>query len=273
MKRSLILSICAITLMACSMSSVRADEIDVTLEFSGGAWQVYAEVNDTAGPANGSVGIAALNILLDNIDFGTNGNGVTFEAGALNAVNPIDQGGPNERLPVLLRSSGTVDIIYGQDVSLATTGGVGIGGRAFIASGTYTIGTDPAFGSFGSSVTAGNFLTSTAANSAAISPDNVNLAVNPVGGDFLLLGDSDNDGDVDGNDLGAVQIEFGSTGAISPHLLGDADHDGDVDGNDLGAVQIEFGSVASSANITAVPEPSTLVMLISCGFLSFRRRR
>lgn len=81
-----------------------------------------------------------------------------------------------------------------------------------------------------------------------------------------LLGDADGNGQVDGNDLLAVQTNFGNISPPTP-LLGDADHNGQVDGNDLLAVQTNFGNVASSA--TAVPEPASILTLMvafaSCG--------
>ncbi|MEO1065664.1 MAG: hypothetical protein AAFZ07_29995, partial [Actinomycetota bacterium] len=64
--------------------------------------------------------------------------------------------------------------------------------------------------------------------------DGNDIVLTAIGGG-PLLGDADGDGDVDGDDLIAVQTEFGATGATP--LLGDADGDGDVDGDDLIAVQ------------------------------------
>jgi len=276
MKRSLTLSFCAIALVACNMSSVRADEIDVTLEFSGGTWQLYAEVNNTAGPADGSVGIAAINALIDNIDFGTNGSAVSLEAGAVNALNPIDQGGPNERVPVLLRASGTVDILYGQDLSSVTSGGVGItGGRAFIASGTYnTGGANPAFGSQGSSVTDGNFLTSTAANNVAIAPDAINLLVNPSTG--TGPGDFAGDGIVEGTDLNLL-LQFWNQPAGPAWVTGRPVPEGsNVAGNQLNDLLGNWtNDYTSTVTAAAVPEPSTMViaLLASISGLALRRVR
>ena len=81
-----------------------------------------------------------------------------------------------------------------------------------------------------------------------------------------VVGDADGDGDVDGDDLIAVQTNFG--GVTPPS--GDADGDGDVDRDDLIAVRTNFGAVAA----VGVPEPA------GCGMLgmvvlaaSMRRRR
>ncbi len=88
-----------------------------------------------------------------------------------------------------------------------------------------------------------------------------------------LLGDANNDNQVTGADLIAVQQSFGSVDANSPTdglFLGDANDDGLVTGADLITVQQNFGNVAASP--IAVPEPTA--MLISCiGFLGLCRRR
>ncbi len=61
-----------------------------------------------------------------------------------------------------------------------------------------------------------------------------------------LLGDTDNDGKVDLNDLNSVRNSFGSnTGA------GDADHDGDCDLDDLNLVRNNFGRSAASSQKVA----------------------
>ena len=90
------------------------------------------------------------------------------------------------------------------------------------------------------------------------------------GGPTPLLGDADGDGDVDGDDLIAVQTNFGS---VMPPP-GDADNDGDVDGDDLIAVQTNFGNTqAPSATAAAVPEPSTIALLgMACATLAVRKR-
>lgn len=83
-----------------------------------------------------------------------------------------------------------------------------------------------------------------------------------------LLGDADGDGDVDGDDLIAVQTNFGSVSSAT----GDADFDGDVDGDDLIAVQTNFGNTSSSAFASAVPEP-TAAMLAALALIGFATKR
>jgi T5SS/PEP-CTERM-associated repeat protein/autotransporter-associated beta strand protein len=78
--------------------------------------------------------------------------------------------------------------------------------------------------------------------------------------------DFDEDGDVDGDDLSRWRTNFG-TGAT--HLQGDADGDLDVDGGDFLIWQRQFGSAATTAASSAVPEPPTLLLLVSGALAMF----
>jgi hypothetical protein len=82
--------------------------------------------------------------------------------------------------------------------------------------------------------------------------------------------DFDNDGDIDGADLGVWRTAHGTT------AVGDADGDGDSDGNDLLIWQRNVGvdltpSVAAGA---AVPEPAAAVLaaIVLAAFAARRRR-
>ena len=95
--------------------------------------------------------------------------------------------------------------------------------------------------------------------------DNVSLNRPVVAGDF------DADGDVDHDDLGVWQSEFG-VGAG-----GDADGDGDTDGNDLLAWQRNLGAssivAASAAGANVAPEPSgAWCALVGVACLAFFQR-
>lgn len=85
------------------------------------------------------------------------------------------------------------------------------------------------------------------------------------------VGDTDNDGDVDLDDLNAVRNNFGSTGEVGS-TPGDAvPYDGIVDLDDLNGVRNNFGAGGAAA----VPEPSTAVLGllgVAAAGLIWRRR-
>jgi len=85
-----------------------------------------------------------------------------------------------------------------------------------------------------------------------------------------VLGDTDDDGDVDLDDLNAVRNNFGATGEVGS-TVGDAfPFDGTVDLDDLNAVRNNFGAAAGSA----VPEPAAWVLgLIGLTAAGLLRRR
>jgi len=91
----------------------------------------------------------------------------------------------------------------------------------------------------------------------------------------VLIGDANNDDQVTGADLIAVQQNFGtvypSDSGCDGQGPGDANDDCQVTGSDLIAVQQNFGTVASAA---PVPEPATAA-LVGLGLLAAigRRRR
>lgn len=80
--------------------------------------------------------------------------------------------------------------------------------------------------------------------------------------------DFNQDGDVDGHDFLAWQRGLGSSGSLSS---GDANGDGRIDELDLVAWQSQFGASRAIAQAVSVPEPLTLVSLIS-GLLLFSLR-
>jgi hypothetical protein len=86
----------------------------------------------------------------------------------------------------------------------------------------------------------------------------------------FFTADFDEDGDVDGDDLGQWEGDFGVNG------LSDADDDGDSDGADFLAWQRQLGSGAPPASeaAAAVPEPAGFVMAVAfAAGLAIRRPR
>jgi hypothetical protein len=85
--------------------------------------------------------------------------------------------------------------------------------------------------------------------------------------------DFDGDGDVDGRDFLIWQRGFGLIGQEN-NSLGDANGDGDVDADDLAIWQTQYAQPGElTATQTAVPEPTSLalIMLAGCA-VAFRRR-
>ena len=135
-------------------SLASADSVEITLDLtfpgpdtsSGGTWELLGRVVDTGGGADGSFGISAIRALIDGIDFGTLGDAI-FIAPDIGAINPVmTSDGP--RTPALETSGGTIDIIYGQDISdpSSVVGFVGTSGDALIMYGTFPPGSIPSFG-------------------------------------------------------------------------------------------------------------------------------
>lgn len=101
------------------------------------------------------------------------------------------------------------------------------------------------------------------------------LTLSVVAGPGLFAADFNGDGRVDGEDLAAWRIGFG-TSPLADKDDGDADDDGDVDGADFLTWQRELGSgVPAAPAAGAIPEPSTALLLAVAlvGLASTSRRR
>ncbi len=96
--------------------------------------------------------------------------------------------------------------------------------------------------------------------SAPLNNEEVEVVINDFVYLPLLEGDFDNDGDVDSDDLGQWEGDFGQ------NRFSDADGDGDSDGKDFLAWQRNFSNSSSSTNM-AVPEPSSRLLLYIAAFL------
>jgi hypothetical protein len=79
----------------------------------------------------------------------------------------------------------------------------------------------------------------------------------------LHPGDANGDGRVDINDLTIVLTNFGQTGCVWSQGCMDGDPTGTVDINDLTIVLSSFGMTYTAAGIEAVPEPSTIALLLA----------
>jgi hypothetical protein len=258
-RREVILSI--IVLSAMVASPVVADTTTVDLEYRTDtlAWELYALINDTGSGNSGDNGLAALRALIDNIDFGTNGEAVNISTG-IGAIDPIDLGGPNERPPVFQTLGGTLDIIYGQNISVpgSVVGGVGVS-RTRIMDGTFpSAGTPPAFGDDDHEFTTnGNFLDVPAPGpfGGALPWDDAILNVLDVT-PTAVAGDYNGNDIVDAADYTVWQDALGGT-----TLLNDPTP-GTVDTSDYAYWKTNFGATSGSGTSvgTNIPEPSSLLL-------------
>jgi len=255
MKCKILLSFLIAALVATCAATVEADDADLTLEYNLNTltWDLYAEVIDTGGGAEGGFGLSAVLMLIDNIDFGTMGDAVNMAAG-IGAIFP--GGNP----PVLQTAGGTLEILYGQDISdpPSVVGGVGVGGRALIADGTFaSAATPPAFGDDDSGFTSESLFLNTFPGpfGGSIHPDNNNLVATDVTVPAIPE-DLNMDGFVDGLDLGILLINWNQSVAPSQ---GELSGTPPVDGLDLGILLIAWNPPPLSA-ATGVPEPSSIAL-------------
>jgi hypothetical protein len=91
------------------------------------------------------------------------------------------------------------------------------------------------------------------------------------GGNFAEA-DFDNSGAVDGADLAAWKLGFGTASGASK-AQGDADADGDVDGGDYLLWQRQLGTVTAVGAAGAVPEPNAMALVLLSGAGMFARAR
>ncbi len=274
MKRSFILSLCAVALAAITMSAAQAT-VDVALNLTytqpadpsqGGTWSLVAKT-DTAL----SNGIVGLSVRLTNMP----------AAGTVNAsIGHEINGG--------LLQVGTfgleTEFVYGQNLGDATPLPVtGVGqsaatdqffnpvwdGVTEIASGTIAdLTTRPAFGAVAANEDIGGVIT-------AATIGLTNIRGDSVGVDGLPIGDLDRNGNVDL--FGDTLTALGNVGTVGATWgQGDINASGDVDL--FGDTLTILGNVGATWTpvppIAAVPEPAGLAMVMIAGvsLLAARRR-
>jgi len=282
MKRSLILSLCAVIVAALGMSAVQAQtDIALNLKYTdpadpseGGEWTLVAKSADP-----NSNGLTALVSRYTNIDpnsiviNGSIGHDIGVSGGVFGSA---------------------VEIVYGQDPNDGLTSGAGqVGGPS-------DQGADPllnsawdnasviATGTFGASrpdndpnsSAGGNFentlseIVSTAVGLNNVRGDSEN-SLGLESGTGLFAGDLNRDGAVGPSDLGTLGINWDPTGTTNGWDDGDFNDDGAVGPSDLGTLGINWDPVAGDfipPAIGAVPEPSSLILAALALGLALRRR-
>ncbi|MEM8947179.1 MAG: PEP-CTERM sorting domain-containing protein [Planctomycetota bacterium] len=235
-------------------------------ESLGGTWELLA--GSTGG------GLAGLVALVDNINddaIAAGGSGyAVFESQQVGTV---------------------VEIVTGHDDTGLTSGatdlGLGSGTTGNVADDLFT-GNSPAIwaenvllasGSFGAirptllptsgTLTAGaNEFSGSAAVEATVA--NWTVRGDGVATDGLLPGDANRDGNVNASDVSALSGGFGGAGTWDQ---GDFSANGTVGPEDVSALSGNFGGSATPPAISAVPEPTSLVLLSLAAIAGLGRRQ
>ncbi|MBN1853474.1 MAG: PEP-CTERM sorting domain-containing protein [Pirellulales bacterium] len=247
----------------------------------GGQFTLVAKTNDT-------IGIAAISAYLDNI----NSAGIALQTG-IGGMTPIY---------VMSFTDGTVNAIYGQDISTTVVPGVGTASTpagliatdplwnpawnnvTSIMTGTFG-GLRPAFTTEGSSSTGGNVLTkSTVPGSAAAATLTTTVrgdSKNGLGletGTGLFAGDADRDKKVGPADLAIIGLNWAPAATTKGWDTGDFDDNGAVGPADLAQIGLNWdptGGKYVPPTVAGVPEPASLVLLslVGLALLALRIRK
>ncbi len=274
----------------------------------GGTWELVAKVDSGLGISaiNALLSDVDNGVAPDDIALGGSPAGAT----TLGAIDPIDPGGANERPAYLTYNAGfATDLIYAQDITAGSVGDVGTGvgtpgdngtdvlrniawdNAALIASGTFSSGTRPTFTTKNSNFSDSNVFTiidvdpllNTSAQplggtTTTVRGDSLEtLLLENTAGTGLLAGDVNRDGIVNGSDAAI----FGGNwlAAVLPGVAwnsGDFNNDDLVNGSDaalLGGNWLASSTPPALTGLSAVPEPSTLLLASAAMFFGFFRRR
>ncbi len=105
------------------------------------------------------------------------------------------------------------------------------------------------------------------------------IGANAVVGKYTYFGDTNLDGQVTGDDYGAIDANLGTTG-IAPGievLVGDTNFDGQITGDDYAAVDVNLGlgvaNPLAASSAISVPEPVTAALWGGTGIAFLVRRR
>lgn len=263
----------ALALAALLVGSATAAQTDLSLNLryddpndmtAGGTWTLVAKTDDANGVSAVSAYMGGLSGL---------GSSIAFTSG----LNQIDMSGTPQGSAVMEFTSGNVNAVYGQDMTLPVVGGVGTAtspagllatdplkntawnNSTAIMTGTFG-GTRPTFVTEGANETDSNVFDSLTAPSAVDADTTVTVRGDSVATDGLARGDANRSFNVDGNDLSLLLASFNQAGGWGN---GDFNSSGTVDGNDLSLLLANFNTTQTppSVGVAGIPEPASFALL------------
>ncbi len=270
MMNKLLMICCLLLFVVLGSAPGKADDLQLTLDLrnsfirdplGGGTWQLFARVIQTDVGASGDFGLSGIRALINNIDIGS----ITFASN----IGQLSGGPYTQTL-----SNGTVEIVYGQNLSGSVVTGVGVPPTeapfrdTLIASGKWPAGPRPTFGSDGTSAgtSVGSFL------SVAGPPYSGSVLADTTLTSTVTLGDMNNSGTVTSLDISLFVAQLGTAPLLPYNPAGDINQSGRVTNADIPVfLAILTGPLSATGT---VPEPSTLLLaglIVVC--TSLRRRK
>jgi MYXO-CTERM domain-containing protein len=238
--------------------AVRRQDEDLAFQYStpdGKVWDGIVEylgaVNDLVLRVDPTTGAAAIQNFSPHVDFDIKGYDITSASGSLSVADWTSFQDTGNAGPNWFEANPSANNL--SELNL-------------LSSTSFTTGVQVLLGDILANVDSRDLVFKFATTDGEVLEGTVEYGESEQGGQ---PGDTDNDGDVDLDDLNAVRNNFGTSGA--PGIPGDAfPFDGTVDLDDLNGVRNNFGAGASQA----VPEPSAAMLgLIALAVVGGWQRR
>ena len=96
---------------------------------------------------------------------------------------------------------------------------------------------------------------------------------------YTYTGDANLDGKIDADDYFVIDRDYNKSGSVFGYASGDFNYDGKINGDDYFIIDSNYvaqsgPAPAAALDVTAVPEPTSVVMILSAaGCARLRRRR